>query len=568
MRGNRGLFSVLGVVVIALYLSHLTENDTFPLQFYEPDTVQPGSLYNVHLRFLDKSFEGPLHIVYGDCNLRNSTDAHHELGTISVKRGAYPDRLLWIIPLDTPSHRCLSAFSNSLHAGRSSPITVTTPSDPLGNIARLINASNAWFDGTEYIRAKQSIAASESSKNASIAIIGGGMAGLMTSHLLDSVGLHDWHIYESSQRLGGRVRTVYLNDTKPDDYQYQEMGAMRIPVEIQYIGTDEPLPFQDHQLVIRLADVLNRENAHRNPELHIQFIPFKVQNPKLKSTVQTEADSHSDKYIRNVSSLMFKAHKEALKDGKSHWHWSEGGYLRYALGSKTNISNYIASNDTSPIWESLYSNDFFSTTSWQTIDKGFESLPRAFYPHVVNKTSLHSRVDRLTFNQTSNKISVHWIDDQLQDQHLFKRYDYVVVAAPFSKVRLWETPAYSPILRRAITDLPFEQSCKVALLYKTRFWEHTEHPIYGGCETTDIVPGIGDICYPSYAINATGPGVILATYNHGNMARSTAALSTEEHVALAQRAMIRLHGKIANEQFQGDFFFLKILALNHPVFLV
>lgn len=564
VRGNRGLFSILGVILIVVYLSHVTDKDASLLQFHEPNTVQPSSLYNVHLRFLDESFEGPLHIVYGDCNLGNSADAHHELGTIWVKRGAHPDRLVWITPQDTPSRCCLSAFSNSLHAGRSSPITVTNPNDPLGSFARLINASHAWFDGVDYMRAKQITAVSATSTNASIAIIGGGMAGLMTSHLLNSVGLHFWHIYESSQRLGGRVRTVYLNDTRPGDYQYQEMGAMRIPVEIQYIDTDEPLPFQDHQLLMRLTDALNRGNAHSNPELTIAFTPFKAQRPKLKSTVETEEVSDSNEYIRRVSSLMFKAHREALNDGISHWHWSEGGYLRYVLGSKTNISNYIASNDTSPIWESLYGNEFFSTSKWQTIDRGFDSLPRAFYPHVANKTSLHCRVDGLTFNETSDKVSVHWRDDRLEEHPLIKDYDYVIVAAPFSKVRLWEIPVYSPILRRAILDLPFEQSCKVALLYKTRFWEHTEHPIYGGCETTDIVPGIGDVCYPSYAINATGPGVILATYNHGNMARSTAALSTEDHVALARRAIVRLHGNIANEQFQGNSFFINPPSKTTP----
>jgi hypothetical protein len=71
------------------------------------------------------------------------------------------------------------------------------------------------------------------------------MAGLMTSLLLQSVGLKNWEIIESSQRVGGyvfsnfnhqnvvthlnpsRIRTKYLNGTTPDQYQYQEMGPMR-----------------------------------------------------------------------------------------------------------------------------------------------------------------------------------------------------------------------------------------------------------------------------------------------------------------------------------------------------
>ncbi len=38
-----------------------------------------------------------------------------------------------------------------------------------------------------------------------IAIIGGGMSGLMTSILLQSVGIENWEIMESSQRVGGYV---------------------------------------------------------------------------------------------------------------------------------------------------------------------------------------------------------------------------------------------------------------------------------------------------------------------------------------------------------------------------
>lgn len=47
------------------------------------------------------------------------------------------------------------------------------------------------------------------------------MSGLLTSHILQSVGIEDWHIMESSQRVGGRIRTKYLNGTTPDQYQYQ-----------------------------------------------------------------------------------------------------------------------------------------------------------------------------------------------------------------------------------------------------------------------------------------------------------------------------------------------------------
>lgn len=98
----------------------------------------------------------------------------------------------------------------------------------------------------------------------------------------------------------------------------------------------------------------------------------------------------------------------------------------------------------------------------------------------------------------------------------------------------------------------YAQACKVALMYKTRFWEKMDPPIIGGCGTTDI-PGIGNICYPSYAINSTGPGVLLASYIPYTYARSVQALSDTDHIALVQRAMVEFHGKIAAEQYTGIY---------------
>jgi monoamine oxidase len=98
----------------------------------------------------------------------------------------------------------------------------------------------------------------------------------------------------------------------------------------------------------------------------------------------------------------------------------------------------------------------------------------------------------------------------------------------------------------------YAPSCKVALHYKTRFWEHLDPPIIGGCGTTDI-PGQGSVCYPAYKINSTGPGVLLASYISGTMARSVGALSIEDHVARVQRAMVEVHGPIAAEQWTGNF---------------
>lgn len=131
-------------------------------------------------------------------------------------------------------------------------------------------------------------------------------------------------------------------------------------------------------------------------------------------------------------------------------------------------------------------------------------------------------------------------------------FDYVIAAIPFTRMRIMRLPAYSSLLTRAIKTMSYDPACKIALHYKTRFWEHLEKPIYGGCGSLDI-PGIGSICYPSYQINSTLPGALLATYLSDETTRSIGALSDEDHVAMVQRAVIEAHGEIAAEQFTGSY---------------
>lgn len=210
-----------------------------------------------------------------------------------------------------------------------------------------------------------------------------------------------------------------------------------------------------------------------------------------------------------------------------------------------------STSDYYPAWE--YEDVYFDATEWRTIDQGLNRLPAAFGPLVLNRTMFQVAVQEMEWNEISQKMVVKWRPGNLFDMETTSmEFDYTIVAVPFSKVRLWRLPAYTSLLARAINTLNYIPACKVALHYKTRFWEHLEHPIIGGCGFTNI-PGIGAICYPSYKINSTGPGVILASYSSGTPARTLSSMTETEHVALAQRAMIEVHGTIAQEQFTGVY---------------
>ena len=71
--------------------------------------------------------------------------------------------------------------------------------------------------------------------------------------------------------------TVYF-EGDPFDYQYQEMGPMRLPESITYAGTNETITVRDHQIVFQLVDVMNELNKD-DKNLHIDFIPWLQLSP-------------------------------------------------------------------------------------------------------------------------------------------------------------------------------------------------------------------------------------------------------------------------------------------------
>jgi monoamine oxidase len=550
--------------------------------------VTSESVHNVHLTYAESFPHGNVRVVYGDCSLRSTDEAHHEVATIFTKRESAPDRLVWVVPKDVSQRGCLLAYADGILLGRSEPIIFQ--SEPLRkrqSLHEIGDANGLWFNGFRYLESKNTTSVStEEAKSKRIGIVGGGMSGLMTSLLLESVGVTNWHIIESTQRIGGRVRTKYLNDTAPGDYQYQEMGPMRFPVSITYKDKNQTLDIQDHKMVFQLADVLNKMNGN-NSDLAVNFIPwiqsspntpansrgYRLPNGRIPSSAQLAADPSvlppsanasdvegaelGEKFLdrlidltpdrmRNISENIFRAHRDSIDRGL--FHWSEAGFLRYQLGLDDDTVDFLGGSGNSPMWE--YDSVYFAATKWRTIDKGLSSLPRAFTPHVQDKITYGRKIDGLMFNETTSKVSLTWRDSPLDAVAQSEEYDYALVSAPFSKVRLWRMPAYSSLLSRAISTLNYQQSCKIALHYKTRFWESQENPIFGGCGSTDI-PGVGSVCYPAYQINSTGPGVILGSYTSGTPARSVAALSEEDHVAMIQRAMVEVHGDIATEQWTG-----------------
>ncbi|KAH0614321.1 uncharacterized protein H6S33_006207 [Morchella sextelata] len=553
-------------------------------------------LSNIHLT-VTTPHPNPLTITYSPCTDSDSVSAHHTVA--SSVHALKSSRLVWRLPEDSPEGGCLIAWDEASgdEVCRSEVVDLSLrrkrrrrdlESIKMNN-ASGIDASGPWFDGVAYLEGKNvSQVDVELAKGKRIGIIGGGMAGLMSSLILESHGFHNFEIIESSHRVGGRIRTIYL-EGEPSDYQYQEMGPMRFPESIKYPSTNETLQIKDHQIVFQLVETINKLNgATPGDDLSVDFIPWiqsSLNAPSYNGGVRNADGSvptvgeiaamntttvlppgleQVDDSIREIflsperlallSNNMYRAHKQFINEGWDSW--SEYGFIRNLLGAELNITDLALDTldgaGQASFWGALFESFYFSATTWRTIDKGLERLPLAFRPFLGDRVKFHQRIEKAEYLAESNKIKFSWRDNLTEKVFQEEEFDYAFVAVPFTQVRRWRLPKFSSVLSRAIDKLEYNSACKVSLQFSTRFWEHLEQPILGGCTSTDI-HGIGTICYPSYQLNRTGPGVMLASYTSSDFAFRAGAMSEEDHVQYVLNAIAEIHGPIVEEQYTGKF---------------
>lgn len=270
----------------------------------------------------------------------------------------------------------------------------------------------AWFEGVELLASKNLTAVNvETAKSKDVAIVGAGMAGLMTYLVLLQAGFTKLSIIEASDRLGGRIHTEYLSGG-PFDYSYQEMSAMRFPATFSVPAANLTLNFSDHQIVFQLAGELNQINNHAK-NLSVDFIPWIQTDPnglqyynevKLPSGLPPTSahilgnSSLGHTLDLNPSTLAligavtnylspeiqlliitnsFKAHSQWIESGLKGMkgdEWSEFGFMVNFLKGTLNDTDVLITafggEPAASFWYTLYESVFFSAATMKTIDGG------------------------------------------------------------------------------------------------------------------------------------------------------------------------------------------------------
>lgn len=258
-----------------------------------------------------------------------------------------------------------------------------------------------------------------------------------------------------------------------------------------------------------------------------------------------------DRWAKLMGSDLYAAHAKAIEEGYEDW--SEWGWLHNKMGLSLNATNFATGLAPGNIWNTMYDSFTFGrATNWRTVQGGLNRIAEAFGPVVGKKVQFGVQVSKLAFDEDNNQVSVQWKKDVYDTKYESKSYDHVIVSAPFSVVRNWHLPKLDYMLNEAIHNLPYKPSCKVALEFKKRFWEHLDQPIEGGCDSTDLWSGT--ICYPANNIGSNGTGVVLASYVSGRKGQDCSAMKEEEHVARVLDDFRELHGdELIDTYYTGKY---------------
>ncbi|KAG4289802.1 L-amino-acid oxidase [Fusarium proliferatum] len=451
----------------------------------------------------------------------------------------------------------------------------------------------AWFDDV----ATLNCTSISKAPNASIAIVGGGVSGLTTALMLDSIGLHNWEIVEASDRVGGRFRTKFVGGTQ----EFAEMGPMRLPYTVTYKSDNSTHEYTEHRLTFQLAETLNSMNGN-DSKWKVDFIPWIQHHPNeliawgtgrhpdgsiptradilansslakppaMVSAAYNETKHRMNEILKNETMLkaiqadVWRSHKLVM--GQGYDDWSEQCMMREAFHASENVTDAIwTATDYDVFWDEMVHNsnlaldgtkDSLGETEWKCVDGGFNRLTDAFIPHISDRLVLNRKIRKLEavkskYGQTRTRLS--WYPSVKNRTFESKDYDYTIMAVPFTMTRFMDLPSFSSVLGRAISEagLRFKSACKVSLLFSERFWEKGERPIFGGYSIPES-RSVGALYYPVYGLNESRPGLI-THYRGGDWSDRYVSFSDEEHVQTVLDAIVSLHGEQARELYTGDY---------------
>lgn len=429
------------------------------------------------------------------------------------------------------------------------------------------------------------IDAADSGPRRDVVVLGAGMAGLAAAYELQLRG-HRVRVLEGSQRVGGRILTHRFKDGS-----YAELGAMRVPAthdhtnhyidtlgladkRIDFVNTVDENFLDIHGIVCRRADGAARiypqygliSGTGTGAGGFPQYPPGSILGWLLETTMATLTAAERDALFGGGLGSVRLRQLDRLSIGDL-FDRDCPPEVKDLVGAFTGLNELMDKALT------IILRDSFAGigAGLKTLTGGMSQLPEALAarlaPGTLQRGHEVTRLRIVSANETLVGFRSASGDGELMASH-------VLCTLPFSVLRLVDLVGFSHRKLRAIADMTYVSSTKVALACRTRFWE-SRYGIYGGASVSDGIQR--QTYYPMdhaavrrsatpvrrYANIHTGPlhhetasrrpdtdpdepGALLGAYSWGADADRLGALPPDRQAELVMRGIARYHPEITD----------------------
>lgn len=391
-----------------------------------------------------------------------------------------------------------------------------------------------------------------------VLVLGAGLAGMLSAYELTKAG-YKVQILEVQTRAGGRNMTLRGGDIVNELGSVQKVGfapgnyfnpgPWRIPYHhrtvlhyCKQLGVElEPFMQSNHNTFVhRKAAFGGKPQRFRDLTIdwkgHVSELLGKALNAgALDSAVTKEDKAKLLEALRDWGVLdKNMAYSKSVKVGEQRgWERPPGGGVNGA--PIPNDPFGLSDTLDSQIWGPLgfFAEHVMQTSMFQP-KGGMDHIGKAFQARVGKLIRYGTRVSKIA--QDERGVTASWTDAKTGAAGE-TRADWMVCTIPATILGQIDLQV-SDAKKAAIKALPYENSVKIGLEMKRRFWE-TEDAIYGGTSFTD--QAIGLISYPSHGCFSDGPAVLLGAYPFGVGSYILAGMTPEKRIAAALEQGAVLH---------------------------